>query len=97
MMKKKSIGFTNKLSIFVLAFLATGMAGGFYLALASIEHQYMGALACWTVAFSPIGTAVSIVLGKIVDKSKAENMGGNGDGIVYATAIANLADESKDI
>lgn len=97
MMKKKTIGFTNKLAIFVLAFLATGMAGGFYLALASIKHQYMGALACWTVAFSPIGTAVSIVLGKIVDKSKAENMGGNGDGIVYATAIANLADESKDL
>lgn len=97
MMKKKSIGFTNKLAIFVLVFLAIGMAGGFYLALASIKHQYMGALACWTVAFSPIGTAVSIVLGKIVDKSKAENMGGNGDGIVYATAIADLAEESRDL
>lgn len=97
MMKKKSIGFTNKLAIFVLVFLAAGMVGGFYLALASIENQYMGALACWTVAFSPIGTAVSIVLGKIVDKSKAENMGGNGDGIVYATAIAGLGDEGKDL
>lgn len=86
--KKKALGFTNCLAIALLMLLAAGLLGGFLLARMSIQYQYMGALACYTVVFTPIGTAIGVVLGKIVDKSKAENMGGNGDGIVYASAQA---------
>ena len=50
---------------------------------------YTGALMCWTVVFTPIGTACGIVLSKIVDKSKAENSGPNGEGIKYAAAMAS--------
>ena len=50
--------------------------------------MYTGALACYTVVFTPIGTAIGIVLGKIVDKNKAENVSGNGDGITFASAQA---------
>lgn len=86
--KKKSIGFTNCLALALLGLLAAGLLGGFLLAAMSIRYQYMGALACYTVVFTPIGTAIGIVLGKIVDKSRAENTGANGDGIVYASAQA---------
>lgn len=85
----KKLGFTNRLAIYILFFLAFGLAGGFYLALKSIEYQYNGALACWTVCLTPIGTATSIALSRIVDKNKAENTGGNGDGITFATAQAS--------
>ena len=61
--------------------LFVGLAGGFVLAVLSIKYQYTGALACWTVVFTPIGTAVSIVLARIVDKSRAENTGADGEGI----------------
>ena len=82
----KSLGFTNRLAIYVLIFLAVGLAGGFYLAVKSIGASYTGSLLCWTVVFTPIGTAVSVVLSKIVDKSKAENTEG---GIVCEAAKAN--------
>lgn len=82
---KKGIGFTNLLAVFLVLLLAVGLAGGFALAVLSIRYQYTGALLCYTAVFTPIGTAVSIVLGKIVDKSKAENTVG---GIVYATAVS---------
>lgn len=85
----KSLGFTNRLAVYVLIFLAIGLFGGFYLALRSIAFGYTGALMCWTVVFTPIGTACSIVLSKIVDKNKAENTSGNGDGIVFAAAQAS--------
>lgn len=84
--KKHKMGFTNFLAILIMLFLAVGLAGGFYLALLSIQLQYTGALLCWTVVFTPIGTACSVVLSRIVDKSRAENISGNGDGIKYATA-----------
>lgn len=84
--KKHKMGFTNFLAILIMLFLAVGLAGGFYLALLSIQRQYTGALLCWTVVFTPIGTACSVVLSRIVDKSRAENISGNGDGIKYATA-----------
>lgn len=87
--QRKKIGFTNTLAIYVLLFLTAGLAGGFYLALKSIEYNYMGALACWSVAFAPIGTVASFALGKVVDKNKAENTGGNGDGIIFAAAQAS--------
>ena len=85
---KKKIGFTNCLAIYLLLFLTAGLVGGFLLAVMSIRYQYVGALACWTVVFTPIGTAVGLVIGKVVDKSRAENVSGNGDGITFAAAQA---------
>ena len=67
--------------------MVESLAGGFVLAVLSIKYQYTGALACWTVAFTPIGTACSIVLGAIVKKSRDENTGANGEGINYAKAV----------
>lgn len=83
-----SLGFTNRFGVYILLFLAAGLLGGFYLARESIQHQYIGALACWTAVFAPIGTAASVVLSKIVDKSKAENTSADGEGIKYAVAKA---------
>ena len=97
----KTIGFSNRLAIYILIFLLLGLLGGFYLALKSIDTGYMGQLLCWTVVFTPLGTAVSIVLSRIVDKSKAENVGGNGDGIKYAAMMnefkANSEEDVKDL
>lgn len=87
--KRKGIGFTNSLAVCLVLFLAAGLAGGFILAWESIRYQYMGALACWTVVFTPIGTALSVVLSRIVDKSRAENTGADGEGIKYAAAKAS--------
>lgn len=87
--KHKGIGFTNRLAIYILLLLAIGLAGGFYLALKSIEFGYTGQLLCWTVVFTPIGTACSIVLNSIVKKSEKENLGADGEGVKYATAKAN--------
>lgn len=84
----KKLGFTNRLAIYILLFLAFGLAGGFYLAIKSIEYQYTGALMCWTACLTPIGTATSIALSRIVDKNKAENISGSGDGITFAAAKA---------
>mgnify|MGYP001661893384 CR=1 FL=1 len=88
-----SLGFTNRLAIYILLFLA----GGFYLALRSIITGYTGALMCWTVVFTPIGTACSIVLSKIVHKSEVENSSADGEGIKYATAKANNFGAAEDI
>lgn len=93
----KTIGFTNCLAIALLMLIAAGLLGGFLLAVMSIRYQYMGALACYTVVFTPIGTAVGIVLGKIVDKSRAENTGPDGSGIKYAAAQASGFAESPKI
>lgn len=87
--KKKRIGFTDSLAIYILLYLFVGLIGGFYLALKSIEYNYLGALACYTVVFAPIGTVASIVIGKVVDKNRDENTGGNGDGIKFAAAQAS--------
>ena len=84
-----ALGFTNRLAIYIIFLLTAGLAGGFYLAIMSIEQAYTGALACYTAAFAPIGTACSIVLSKIVHKSEVENSGANGEGIKYAMAKAN--------
>ena len=40
--------------------------------------------------------AVGIVIGKVVDKSKAENMSGNGDGITFASAQAKGFQQNAD-
>lgn len=92
----KGLGFTNRLGIYVLMFLAVGLIGGFYLAVKSISLGFTGSLMCWTVVFTPIGTATSLVLGKIVDKSKAENTGADGEGIKFAAAKANGFEEKHE-
>ena len=86
--KRQPIGFTNKLALYLMLFLAAGLAGGFILAWRSIEFQYMGALACFTVVFTPVGTAIGIVLNSIVHKSERENTSAEGEGIKYAAAKA---------
>ena len=86
--KRQSIGFTNKLALYRMLFLAAGLAGGFILAWKSIEFQYMGALACFTVVFTPVGTAIGIVLNSIVRKSEHENTSAEGEGIKFAAAKA---------
>ena len=86
--KRQSIGFTNRLALYLMLFLAVGLAGGFYLALKSIQYQYMGALACYTVVFTPMGAMANIVLNSIVHKSDHENTGADGEGIKFAAAKA---------
>ena len=46
------LGFTNRLALYIIAFLAAGLIGGFYLARESIQTGYTGALMCWTVVFT---------------------------------------------
>ncbi len=92
--KKTGIGFSNRLALYVMLFLAVGLAGGFILALYSIKYQYTGALMCWTVVFTPIGTAVSLVPHFVVHKSTVENSGADGEGIKYAAAKARNFVES---
>lgn len=86
--KRQGVGFTNRLALYLMLFLAAGLAGGFILAWKSIEFQYMGALACFTVVFTPVGTAIGIVLNSIVHKSDHENTGADGEGIKFAAAKA---------
>lgn len=80
----RTVGTTD----YLMLFLATGLVGGFILAWRSIEFQYMGALACFTVVFTPVGTAIGIVLNSIVHKSDHENTGADGEGIKFAAAKA---------
>lgn len=61
--KRPRLGFSNRLALYVMLFLAAGLAGGFFLAILSIKYQYTGALMCWTVVFTPIGTAVMQKIG----------------------------------
>lgn len=86
--RRHKLGFTNRLAVYIVLMLAAGLIGGFYLAILSIQSSYTGALACYTVVFTPIGTACSIVLARVVDKSRDENTGPNGEGIKYAAAAA---------
>lgn len=82
------IGFTNRLALYLVALLFLGLAGGFILAVLSIRYQYTGALACYTVVFTPVGTAVSIVLARVVEKNRKENTGADREGITFAAARA---------
>lgn len=94
--KKPRLGFSNRFAIYVLLFLAAGLAGGFILAVLSIKYQYTGALMCWTVVFTPIGTAVSIIPHFVVHKSTVENSGADGEGIKFAAAKAVGFIQNKD-
>lgn len=93
--RKKRIGFSNKLAILIMIFLAIGIVFGFILAVMSIKHDYTGQLICWTAIYSTVGTATSICLSRIVDKSRAENVSADGTGIKYATAEANNFKEEE--
>ena len=87
--KKLSIGFTNCFAICIMCVILMTIIMGFFLALKSIQYNYVGPLICFTATIAPLDTALSIVLGKVVDKNKAENIGGNGDGITFAAAQAS--------
>lgn len=91
---KKKTGFTNTLAIYLILLLTLTLGLGFYLALESIRAQYTGALICWTAVLSPLDACLGIVLMKIVDKSKAENIS-NGTGISYALAMAENASKES--
>lgn len=94
MMEK--MGFTNKMAAFIVGLLAVGLCMGFVLAIMCIRSGFDAALVCFTVAFTPIGTALSIVLTKVVDKSKAENTSSDSHiGINYMKA--EKAAERSDI
>lgn len=79
----KKRGFTDRLAIYVLVVLTIGLCMAFYLGVKSIEADYMGALACFTAAFAPIGTALSITLTAVVGKNKAENTQGGINHLKY--------------
>lgn len=91
----KSIGATNRLAIYLVGMLIIGLIMGFILAILSISSNYTGSLICFTVVFTPIGTAISIVLNSIVNKSKAENTGADGEGIKYALAMNDIYEEPE--
>ncbi len=85
---RRRMGNTDLLAFILVFILALGLVGGFVLAVLSIRYQYSGPLACWTVVFTPIGTALSVVLVRVVEKNRAENTSANGDGVKYAAAQA---------
>lgn len=91
----KKLGFTNKLAISLVFIMVLSLFMGFSLACLSIQHQFTGALACFTVCVTPLDTCLGIVLCRVVDKSKAENLGADGSGISYMTAKAALSQETN--
>lgn len=94
-LNKKNIGFTNKLAIYLVLLLTLTLGLGFYLAIMSIKAQYTGALVCWSCVVGPLDACLGIVLVRVVDKSRAENVGPNGEGISYALAKAAQGDTSE--
>ena len=93
--RKKKLGHTDKLSLYILCIICVTILMGFYLAVQSIKYNYTGALICFTAAIAPLDAALSFVLGKVVDKNKAENTSGNGDGIAFAAAQASGLDRKS--
>lgn len=85
---KRKTGFTNKLAVYLVLLLTFSLILGFYLALESIKAQYTGALLCWSCVIAPLDACLGIVIARIVEKSRAENLGPNGEGIAYAAAQA---------
>ena len=92
-----ALGFTNRLAVYLVALLVFGLAGGFLLAVWSIREKYTGSLLCWTVVFTPIGTGLSVVLARIVDKNRDENTSAEGDGIKFAAARAAAFQQSESV
>lgn len=88
----KSLGFTNRLCIYSLLFLLVSIVLGFILAVLSIRADANFTLAAYTCSVAPIGTFISVAIGKAIDKSKSENCS---SGIVFETAMANLAAQNN--
>ena len=86
---RRRMGNTDLLGFLLVLLLAAGLAGGFVLVVMSIRHRYSGPLACSTVVFTPIGSALSIVLNRFVEKDRAENTSSAGEGLRYAAAAAS--------
>lgn len=72
----KRPGFTDTLAVFCLIIMTVGLFMAYKLGVMSIEADYMGALACFTVVFTPVGTMLGITLTAVVNKNKAENTDG---------------------
>lgn len=88
----KSIGFTNRLAIYSLMFLFISIILGFILAMFSVIKSYTAALLVYTACVGPIGSLISISIGRTVEKSRAENCA---NGIVYETAMMNISNSDK--
>lgn len=73
---KKRLGFTDTLAVLCIVLVTVGLLMAYKLAILSIENDYNGALACFTVVFTPIGTMLGITLTAIVNKNRAENTAG---------------------
>ena len=86
----KSIGFSNRLSIYCLLFITFTLIAGFILAIMSLRANYLGSLICFTATLTPVSTAASITLTACVQKSKAENTEG---GVKYQVAMASLSQQ----
>lgn len=76
MNNRKMPGFTDRLGIYCIALLTVGLIMAYSLGVKSIDADYQGALACFTIVFTPIGTALGITLTAIVNKNRAENTDG---------------------
>lgn len=86
----KSIGFTNRLSLYCLFFIFCTLVAGYSLAVLSLRTGYIGSLICFTATLTPVATATSITLTASVQKSKAENTSG---GVKYEMALASMTNE----
>lgn len=85
------------MAVYLIALLTVGILLSFYLALKSIENQYLGSLACWTISFTPLAAGIDIVLNSIVKKNMQENTSETGDGIRYRQLIQNIQQEGSTI
>ena len=72
----RKLGFTDSLALLCIGLMTIGLFMAYRLGVMSIEADYMGALACFTVVFTPIGTMLGITLAAVVNKNKAENTDG---------------------
>ena len=84
---RRRMGNTDRLGYILVFILTLGLAGGFVLAVLSIKYQYTGALACWTVVFTPIGTAEALEAGKSI-LFMIESNPGPGLGLLLAYCVA---------
>lgn len=89
---RKIPGFTDRLGIYCIALLTVGLVMAYRLAVKSIDADYQGALACFTIVFTPIGTALGITLTAIVNKNRAENTVG-GVNAIKAQQTAGYSQE----
>lgn len=76
--RRKLPGFTDCLAVACVLLLFIGLNMSYRLSVMSIEADYMGALQCFTVVFTPIGTMLGIVLTAVVQKNRAENTSADG-------------------